>query len=119
MKTLSLFPMKTAQPPLVGSTARTCTSMTVLFTVLTVLMEGRKTSCSSRVAVPDERFARIFLAPKVEMIVSVERRKRRSGSDLACSVWQPCQTQHRRRAAADRRLAACALHIPSPHRNGQ
>ncbi len=57
--------------------------MTVLFTVLTVLMEGRKTSCSSRAAVPDERFARIFLAPKVEMIVSVERRKRRSGSDLA------------------------------------
>src|SRR2546430_169080 len=45
MKTLSLFPMKTAQPPLVGSTARTCTSMTVLFTVLTVMMEGRKTSC--------------------------------------------------------------------------
>jgi hypothetical protein len=31
MKTLSLFPRKTAQPPLVGKTARTCTSMTVLF----------------------------------------------------------------------------------------
>src|SRR5437763_2423856 len=31
MKTLSLFPRKTAQPPLVGKTARTWTSMTVLF----------------------------------------------------------------------------------------
>src|SRR6476661_6405266 len=31
MNTLSLFPRKTAQPPLVGNTARTCTSMTVLF----------------------------------------------------------------------------------------
>src|SRR5438270_11887151 len=31
IKTLSLFPRKTAQPPLVGNTARTCTSMTVLF----------------------------------------------------------------------------------------
>jgi hypothetical protein len=31
MNTLSLFPMKTALPPLVGKTARTCTSMTVLF----------------------------------------------------------------------------------------
>src|SRR5438552_3015221 len=31
MNTLSLFPMKTAQPPLVGKTARTCTSITVLF----------------------------------------------------------------------------------------
>jgi hypothetical protein len=26
-----LLPRKTAQPPLVGKTARTCTSMTVLF----------------------------------------------------------------------------------------
>src|SRR6266536_6302854 len=74
MKTLSLFPMKTAQPPLVGSTARTCTSMTVLFTVLTVLIEGRKTSCSSRAPAPDERFARISLAPRAGMIVSGERR---------------------------------------------
>src|SRR6266581_5869046 len=119
MKTLSLFPMKTAQPPLVGSTARTGTSMTVLFTVLTVLMEGRKTSCSSRAAVPDERFARIFLAPKVEMIVSVERRKRRSGSDLTSGFWQPCQTQHRRQAADDCNLAACAPRIPAPHRNAR
>jgi hypothetical protein len=31
MNTLSLFPRKTAQPPLVGNTARTCTSITVLF----------------------------------------------------------------------------------------
>jgi hypothetical protein len=31
IKTLSLFPIKTAQPPLVGKTARTCTSITVLF----------------------------------------------------------------------------------------
>src|SRR4051812_16882617 len=31
MNTLSLFPRKTAQPPLVGKTARTCTSITVLF----------------------------------------------------------------------------------------
>jgi len=31
MKTLSLFPKKTAQPPLVGKTARTYTSITVLF----------------------------------------------------------------------------------------
>src|ERR1700694_4704712 len=31
IKTLSLFPRKTAQPPLVGKTARTCTSITVLF----------------------------------------------------------------------------------------
>src|SRR5580765_2646427 len=40
--------MKTAQPPLVGSTARTCTSMTVLFTGATVPREGGKTSCSGR-----------------------------------------------------------------------
>src|SRR5450432_649848 len=31
MKTLSVLPRKTAHPPLVGNTARTCTSMTVLF----------------------------------------------------------------------------------------
>ena len=31
MKTLSVLPRKTAQPPLVGRTARTCTSITVLF----------------------------------------------------------------------------------------
>src|SRR5215211_3121002 len=36
MNTLSLFPRNTAQPPLVGKTARTCTSMTVLFTRETV-----------------------------------------------------------------------------------
>jgi hypothetical protein len=28
---LSLFPINTAHPPLVGKTARTCTSITVLF----------------------------------------------------------------------------------------
>jgi len=32
MNTLSLLPRKTAHPPLVGKTARTCTSITVLFT---------------------------------------------------------------------------------------
>src|SRR5205085_11962966 len=32
MKTLSLLPRNTAHPPLVGKTARTCTSITVLFT---------------------------------------------------------------------------------------
>src|ERR1700694_1421213 len=31
MKTLSELPIKTAHPPLVGKTARTCTSITVLF----------------------------------------------------------------------------------------
>src|SRR3954464_10150365 len=31
MNTLSVFPRKTAHPPLVGRTARTCTSITVLF----------------------------------------------------------------------------------------
>src|ERR1044071_9573635 len=45
MKTLSLFPRKTAQPPLVGKTARTCTSITVLFTpAQTVTIQSRKTS---------------------------------------------------------------------------
>src|SRR5439155_24529202 len=32
MNTLSLLPINTAHPPLVGNTARTCTSITVLFT---------------------------------------------------------------------------------------
>jgi hypothetical protein len=32
MNTLSLLPRNTAHPPLVGKTARTCTSITVLFT---------------------------------------------------------------------------------------
>jgi hypothetical protein len=45
MKTLSLFPMKTAQPPLVGNTARTCTSITVLFIPARTLSAGEgKTS---------------------------------------------------------------------------
>jgi hypothetical protein len=32
MNTFSLLPINTAHPPLVGNTARTCTSITVLFT---------------------------------------------------------------------------------------
>jgi hypothetical protein len=32
MNTFSLLPINTAHPPLVGKTARTCTSITVLFT---------------------------------------------------------------------------------------
>lgn len=41
MNTLSLFPKKTAHPPLVGKTARTCTSITVLFT-RNVICRARK-----------------------------------------------------------------------------
>ena len=41
MNTLSLFPKKTAHPPLVGKTARTCTSITVLFTQ-NVICRARK-----------------------------------------------------------------------------
>ena len=48
MNTLSLFPRKTAQPPLVGKTARTCTSITVLFIRETVSDRLRKTSRRGR-----------------------------------------------------------------------
>jgi hypothetical protein len=37
-----LFPIKTAQPPLVGKTARTCTSITVLFIPANVIRRERK-----------------------------------------------------------------------------
>jgi hypothetical protein len=46
MKTLSLFPKKTAHPPLVGNTARTCTSITVLFIAETLrdrFMKNKRT----------------------------------------------------------------------------
>ena len=42
MKTLSLLPRNTAHPPLVGKTARTCTSITVLFTTERYLPESEK-----------------------------------------------------------------------------
>src|SRR6266511_795223 len=44
MKTFSLLPRKTAHPPLVGKTARTCTSITVLFIAQTVRGRRGKTS---------------------------------------------------------------------------
>src|SRR6266446_10468491 len=44
MNTLSLFPRNTAHPPLVGKTARTCTSITDLFIGQTVPGQSRKTS---------------------------------------------------------------------------
>jgi hypothetical protein len=46
MKTFSLLPRKTAHPPLVGKTARTCTSITVLFIAQTVRGRTGKTSCA-------------------------------------------------------------------------
>jgi hypothetical protein len=42
MNTLSLFPMKTAHPPLVGNTARTCTSITVLLITMNATRAGMK-----------------------------------------------------------------------------
>src|SRR2546430_13874532 len=48
MKTLSLFPRKPAQPPLVGNTARTCTSMTVLFIRANRISPVTKNNCSRR-----------------------------------------------------------------------
>jgi hypothetical protein len=45
MNTFSLFPRKTAHPPLVGKTARTCTSITVLFIGQTVRVRTGNTSC--------------------------------------------------------------------------
>ena len=42
MNTFSLFPINTAHPPLVGKTARTCTSITVLFIAQRYLRENEK-----------------------------------------------------------------------------
>jgi hypothetical protein len=52
MKTFSLLPRKTAHPPLVGKTARTCTSITVLFITETVRGRTGKTSWARDAAHP-------------------------------------------------------------------
>jgi hypothetical protein len=46
------LPRKTAHPPLVGNTALTCTSITVLFIAETVPGQKGKTSCAPEAAHP-------------------------------------------------------------------
>src|ERR1700719_4522822 len=78
IKTLSLLPRKTAQPPLVGKTARTCTSMTVLFIRANRISPlGKNKQGGSRVPPPSLRHrarARSFLVFEHEMKTGLVRR---------------------------------------------
>src|SRR5438067_2042267 len=46
MNTFSVLPRKTAHPPLVGNTARTCTSITVLFIAANGTLRAREKQAS-------------------------------------------------------------------------
>jgi len=59
---LSLFPMKTAHPPLVGNTARTCTSITVLFIPGERYPRGPEKQAAVKIVNKLARFLHAFLA---------------------------------------------------------
>src|SRR3954467_13088393 len=86
MNTLSPFPRNTAHPPLVGSTARTCTSITVLF------IRGNGISASAKDKMADScalvlACARACLKVRSSLVATLEKTRPEWDVDAAIATY--------------------------------